>query len=235
MAAVPWDKLEDLKVELTPELKSVLDKSAAVAAKMLPKDIGISFDQTNPAAVAWVKEHVAELIDLNIIPESQAAIRAIILRSFEEGIAPMDAARLIREHIGILPRHAEAVEKYRQELLTKFREQKLITAEQDAMRLAERYASKLINYRAKNISRTETLNASAAGQDALWQQAISEDLMDPAEWERVWIGGETERSCKPCQNLSNTTAPMNGPFAGGIMRPTRHPSCRCTLGAQRIK
>jgi hypothetical protein len=160
--AVPWDKFDDLKIELNDELKSVLDKSGAVAAKSMPKSMDISFDETNPEAVAWARNRAAELVERNIIPDSKDAIRAIITRSFEEGITPASSARLIREHIGILPRHADAVETYRQMLIDAGR------TEDDAAGLAARYAQKLVNYRANNIARTETINASSAGQDALW-------------------------------------------------------------------
>jgi SPP1 gp7 family putative phage head morphogenesis protein len=227
MNAVPWDKLAEMKVELTPELKNVLDKSAAVAAKMMPKGISIIFNKTNPEAVAWVEARCAELITQNIIPESRAAIRDIMLRAFNKGIPPRSAARLIREHIGILPRHAEAVNKYYASLVEEL-------GEEEALRLAEKYAQKLINYRAKNIARTETIRASSQGQHELWRQAVEEDLLDPNEWERVWIADETERVCGICQGLEGQRAPMDGPFPGGyMMPPDPHPSCRCAVGLQR--
>jgi hypothetical protein len=159
MDAIPWDKLDQMQYDIDPELRSVLFKAGAVAARqLLPKGIKISFDQTNPAAVEWVRAHAAELVTQNIIPTTQESIRKILTRAFEEGITPADAARLIREYIGILPRHADAVEKYRQALIKKFRDDyKYVTWESDSARLAGRYAQQLINYRAKNIARTECL------------------------------------------------------------------------------
>jgi hypothetical protein len=62
---------------------------------------------------------------------------------------------------------------------------------------------------------------------------VQDDLLDPEEWERVWIADETERTCELCQDLDGTTADLGEPFEGGIMRPTAHPSCRCTLGLQK--
>lgn len=238
MGAIPWDKLEQMQHDITPELRSVLNKSGAVAAKqLLPKGMKISFDQTNPVAVDWVKAHAAELVTQNVIPTSQEAIRAIIQRSFEQGITASDAARLIREHIGILPRHADAVERYRQALIKRFKDQGSLVWEADSTRLAGRYAQQLINYRAKNIARTETIRASNQGQKELWSQAVDEELLAPAEWEREWIADETETTCEICQGLDGKRAPLlNGTFPGGYdMPPDPHPSCRCGVGLVRIE
>lgn len=212
-----------------------MNQSGAVAAKaLLPKGIDISFDQTNPMAVNWVKNHAAELVTQNIMLTSQQAIREIIQRSFEEGLTPRHAATLIREQIGILPMHAEAVENYRQALIEKFKSQGLLTWESDSARLATRYATQMINYRAKNIARTETIRASNQGQKELWNQAIEQDLLRENEWEREWITDETERTCNICSTLNGTRAAMNGTFPGGYeMPPDPHPSCRCSVGLVR--
>ena len=231
MAAIPWERLERMQIDITPELQSVLNKSGAAAAKALvQKGIPISFDQVNPAAVEWVTAHAAELVTQNIIPSTQEAIRAILVRSFEEGETTADAARLIREHIGILPRHAAAVEKYRQSMIAFFTEKGIPSALADANNLAMGYARKLLNYRAKSIARTETIRAANEGQQFLWNQAIGKDVIRENEWEREWIADESERTCPTCSALHGTRAPMRGPFEGGFMMPPAHPMCRCSIG-----
>lgn len=221
---------------MVAELESVLNKSGAAAAKaLLPKGIKASFKQTNPESIAWVRTHAAELVTKNVIPTSQEAIRNIILRSFEQqDLTPAGAARLIREHVGILPNHTDAVEKYRQSLIAKFKAQGSVTWESDSSRLAMGYARKLVNYRAENIARTETIRACNKGQHALWRQAVSDDLLTPAEWERVWIASDP---CGICIGLNNTRAPLEGPFRYGgksyMMPPDPHPSCRCAVGLVR--
>lgn len=229
MLSIPWDKLEKLQHDIGPELASILNKSGAAAAKSMKSlNVTISFDMTNPAAVEWIKRSAAELIELNIMPTSKEAIRNILTRSFEEGITAADSARLIREQIGILPRHAEAVEKYRQEMIALFEERGWITARQDANRLAGQYAQKLINYRAKNIARTESIRAANQGQQTLWEDAINKDLLTEADWEREWIASDP---CPICTALDGTRAGMRESFEGGyFMPPDPHVNCRCSVG-----
>jgi hypothetical protein len=229
MNAVPWDKLEKMQYDITPELQSILNKSGAVAAKaLLAKGINISFDQTNPAAVEWVRAHAAELVTQNILPGAQESIRLIIQRAFDEGIPPYPASILIREHIGILPRHVDAVIKYQNSLIDKY-------GIDEAARRAGKYADKLLRYRAKMISRTECIRASNVGQQILWQSAVDKDLLRPDEWEREWIADETERTCEVCQGLDGKTAALiGGTFPGGYeMPPDPHPQCRCSVGLVR--
>jgi hypothetical protein len=225
MSLIPWAKLDRMEYDITPELRSVLNKAAAQEARnLLPRGIDISFNQTNPEAIRWITDHCAELVT-NVTQVTKDAIRTIITRSFDEGIPPASAARMIREHIGILPQHANAVVKFRASL-----EQKLDTmtpAEMDAR--AGRYAKKLLNYRAKMISRTESINAACSGQQFLWEQAVDEELIDPTDLVREWITGINEKSCPRCVALDGKQAPIGGTFPGGVLRPTLHPRCTCSV------
>lgn len=235
MTAVPWDALEEMQMPVSEELSVILNKSGEAAARgLVTKGIDIAFDTTNPNAVNWAKQHAAELVMQNIIPQSQEAIRDIIVRAFQEGIPPREAARLIREVIGILPAHADAVEKYRQELMDKFKGFGYPDWQAQADRLAARYAQQLINYRANNIARTETIRAANRGQHELWNQAVDKGLLRKAEWVREWIADETERTCPICQALNGQRVPLDGVFPGGYDMPPAHPSCRCSIGLVRI-
>jgi hypothetical protein len=237
MAMIPWAKLDRMEYDITPELRSVLNKAAAAEARnLLPRGIDISFNQTNPEAIRWITDHCAELVT-NVTQVTKDAIRTIITRSFDEGIPPIKAARMIREHIGILPKHANAVVKFRASL-----EQKLDTmtpAEMDAR--AGRYAKKLLNYRAKMISRNELLTAANEGQNMLWTQAVEEDLIDTSDLEREWIADQNEkRTCPICRDLDGKRAPIGGLFKSaltpdGCRMPPRHVMCRCSTGLSEIK
>ena len=235
MNSIPWAELEKLQPELTPELRGLLEKSAFAAAEALPKGMTISFDVMNPEAVNWVRAHAAELVEQNIIPTSQQAIREIIERAFEEGMHPFESARLIREQVGILPRHAKAVDTYRKMLLTPRPEGKGLL-KTDADRLAMQYARQLINYRSKVIARHETLTASNEGQRQLWKQAKGEDLISDVDWERKWIITPDEKLCSICVPLRGERAPIDGIYPSGYRGPPEpHPQCRCAEGLARKK
>src|SRR5206468_4822374 len=102
--------------------------------------VGISFDLINDLAVQYATQHAGELVTAFA---DKKAIRDIITRAFEEGIPPAQAARLIREHIGLTPRLAGAVEKLREKLIGQELKADLVE------RKIERYAQKLLNYRAR--------------------------------------------------------------------------------------
>lgn len=236
--AVPWMELENLQFEISPELQKLVDQSGVETAKaMLDQGIDLSFTVKNPRAILWAKNHAAELIQQNIMPSSQQAIRELIERSFVDGITAPDTARQIREHIGILPRHGRAVDKYRKGLYKKFQGFGYIDWKSQADRLAERYAQKLINYRSKNIARTETIRASNEGQQEAWEQAIDKDLIRESRFEREWIADQTELTCPICRSLDSERAPLrDGLFKCSYNEkyykkpPDPHPSCRCGVG-----
>ena len=226
--SVPWERLDRLKTDLSPELQTILNQGGAIAARaMLPRGIDIAFDTTNPAAVSWVQQHAAELVTQNISPTTREAIRTLMEESFVQGITPAQTARMIRDHIGILPRHVNAVLRYREELLQRF-------PLEEAERRAQRYAQQLRNFRARMIARTETIRASNQGQHELWRQAMHDGLMNREEWERIWIASD---ACEICNSLHGTRAPMDGMFLCAFngqsykMPPDPHPQCRCACGA----
>jgi len=229
MESIAWQQLADLGIILQSELRTVLEAAAKAAEKALPKGVKTVFDITNPKAVDWIRAHAAELVKLNIMPESQQAIREIIERGFLEGIPPAKMARMIREQIGILPKHQIAVDKYRKWLI----DVKGRTVA-DADRLAATYAKKLIRYRATVIARNETMVASKQGQSFLWQQAIDEGEITEADWDRIWIVTPDDRLCRLCAPMDKVRADMNGlfispdpryPWSGRMEH--RHVQCRC--------
>jgi hypothetical protein len=234
--AIPWDVLQKLTITISPILRQVLEAAADLTAQSLPKGVDIGFDVTNPEAVKWIKAHAAELIKKNIMPTSQQAIRDIIRRGFEEGMSPRQMAEYIKEQIGILPKHAEAVETYRKLILQKFKDRGLITAEQDAQRLAAQYAQKLIKYRATVIARQETMTAANQGQLELWKQGVGEGIITEIDWEREWIVSGDERTCTKCMPMNGERAPINGTWKNGCRIPTEiHIQCRCVQGLVKVQ
>lgn len=185
--------------------------------------VAFRFDVTNPEAVAWIKAHAAELVT-QVSAETKQAIRAIIQRSFDEGIAPRDAARLIRPLIGLTERDAMAVINARARWLEQGVKPDVIE------RRAERYAGKLHRRRALTIARNETMVASNRGQLELWRQAIDAGSLRRT-MHKSWIISDDERTCPICIPLDGIHAPVLEPFAEtGTMGPPVHVQCRCTYG-----
>jgi hypothetical protein len=172
-------------------------------------------------------DHAAEMVT-NVSDESRAAVKAIIVRAVKGEMPPYAAARLIRSCVGLSVPAALAVTNYRAELVA------LGLPSDKVEGKVQRYADKLRRQRARLVAATEVQRALSAGQQHGWEHAVSVGLL-PATARRRWMAtaaGTKAKLCAKCAALDGTTAPLDGPFADGTMRPPRHPSCRCTLGLE---
>jgi hypothetical protein len=236
MQAIPWDKLEKLNGAIAPILRDVLEKSGALAAAtvtaVLPKGVTMAFDVTNPRAVAWVRAHAAELVTKNIVQSGREAIRQVMVRAFEKGLPPKQAAEYIKQYIGLLPKQATAVDNYRTWLLE---EKGYIKV--DADRLAKQYAQILVKQRATVIARNETMKASNEGQRELWRQAAEAGTLRAEEWQREWIvTPDPDRLCELCEPMAGKHAPFpDGAYENGSDGPPLHVQCLCVEGLVRVK
>ncbi len=205
------------------------------------------FDVTNREAVLWAGERSSTLIT-RITAKTRTAIRAVIARSFVEGIPADQAARMLRSLIGLTPRQAGAAATLRAKILAKpgkklwagrtpIRVPKVGATIEWLERRVAQYSSRLLNYRARMIARTETIAASNEGQRQLWGQAQKKGLLDLNRL-KEWIVTPDDRLCDICEPLAGSTAPINEPFPDiGVQGPPAHVMCRCAMGisAKRAK
>ncbi len=179
-----------------------------------------SFSARLPFAEQAADQHAAEMVTA-ITAETRDALRVLVRRAIAEGIPPRDLARLVRDVVGLSTPQALAALAYRESLTSVGLSPDLVETR------TARYAAKLRRQRAVMIARTEVMRALNAGQDAGWAHAQQAGLLGPSA-RRVWM--TNPKACKACDALHGKTAPVGEPFDGGIRRPPRHPSCRCTLG-----
>lgn len=182
--------------------------------------VRVSFDEMNPAAFEWAGTRSAALVT-EVTASTREAIRAIVQRAFAEGLPPREAAKLIRDVIGLTSRDARAVQRrYEAAIRGGLSPQ----AAQDA---AKRYADQLHRRRALVIARTETIAASNAGQQELWRQAVEAKQLKKSQ-RKAWIATGDERTCPQCGPMDGQTVPVLESFSLGD--PPAHPLCRCTTG-----
>jgi len=205
--------------------QEIVDEVGKATARRLGEKLKVElrFDLLNPRAVKFINQHTGELIT-QVTEESKKAIRSIVRQAFEEGGHPYEQAKKIIQHIGLTERQSRAVENFRRRLI----EDGISKAEAD--KRAEAYAKRLLRDRAETIARTETLMASNEGQREAWRQAVEQELLGEAEFEREWIYTPDERACERCMAMDGKRAPINGTYEGGIAGPVLHPNCRCTEG-----
>lgn len=206
-----------MEVRRKPTLQQVYHRALKSGAHVQAVKLDMVFDATAPEAVAWAEREAAKLVT-HVTEQAREAIRTLVVEGFENGVAPVDTAKLIRASIGLTERDAGAVIA---------RHLKLIdggATVKQAEAAAERYAAKLTRSRALTIARTETMKAANEGQQQLWEQAREEGLLS-ATAQKVWI---TADPCPICEPLEGEVVGLDEDFS--IEGPPAHPNCMCTVG-----
>lgn len=237
-----------LEATIESPILGCLRAGASVAASALPRGSGVKvarvaapkitfrFDRTNPQAVAWAKQHAADLVT-DVTGETRKAIRKVIARAFTENMPPRESARLLRKIVGLTETQEESLDKLRRALrenpgkIVRMGERKFKapTTRTGIRDIIERQSDRMIRNRSILIARTETISASNQGQTQLWQQAVAEGVL-PRTAKRVWIVTPDERLCPICEGLDGKTSSLNGSFENKFDNPPAHPGCRCTTG-----
>lgn len=197
-----------------------------------------AFNITNPQAARFVANYTADLVT-GIDRATRDGLKAIFDDAVTNGLSHQDRTRAIRGLVGALPRDVVAGDRVYQSML----DAKVPLAE--ANKRYDRFMGKKIKVRAETISRTESIRAASAGQQAAWEQAASKGLLDPRTTKRVWIITPDDLLCPICEELDGKAAGLAGDFsatvklsAGGSEQsftpqyPPAHPRCRCTVGLE---
>ena len=225
--AVNWKSVE---APMAEAFEGAIAETMAAAAKAseahLPPNVNLQFDITNPFAVEFAKEHSFNLVR-QIGDDSIAGLQRVIRAAFEEGLPPRVAAKRIMDTVGLTKLQTQAVDSFRAKQLA-------LGVEADAAEAStSKFAQKVLRRRATLIARTETIRASAMGQQALWDQAIGAKLL-PREQQREWIITPDDRlDEKQCLPMAGQVKGMGEPFVTGtgaeFMTPPIHPGCRCAI------
>ena len=186
----------------------------------------VSFDESNPFAAQWAREHAAKRI-VDISATTRAAVRAAIDEAFMFGLSPRDTAKTIQHLVGLTEPQTRALLKKQAKMIA------------DGSRKAEtvswlrRETERRVKKRALLIARTETIEAASEGQRQLWREAQRQGQLGD-DVERVWIITPDDRLCPICRGYEGLTAPIEGVFANGVSNPPAHAGCRCAQGLQTI-
>ena len=210
------------------DLVEIARKAMAQAGRATTKTTGLEmrFDITNPRAVQAARTLGAELVT-NVSNTTRTTIRNIIADVIEGNQTLAEARKVIAQRAGLLPQHAEAVKRYRDNLVASG------TKVPQANKMTDKYARRLLKYRAEMIARTEVSRAMSLGQTETWNQARDNDLIPP-DTLRVWITTPDERLCSICGPMDGETATLDGVWEtmnGPVSYPSAvHPQCRCSSG-----
>jgi hypothetical protein len=220
------EKITNASFDLLREAMAAAGNSQV---QFIPQAAGsLSFDLLNPRAVTWLATNSAELVTA-VNAQTVEALRFTLYRMFMDGIPPADAAKYMAEAVGLLPRHAIAVQNYRARLIAKGTQKDL------AEDMAKEYAKRLLLYRGETIARTETIRASSMGQQLIWEDAIDNGyVLESTIWRKWLVTHDDRLSQKRCKPMTGQMRRMKEPFLTGegkrVLTPPSGPNCRCAVG-----
>ena len=186
------------------------------------KPLGFKFNAKNRESQRIARDYTAAQIDL-IDTETKQAVRTIIQWSIREGIAPRDAAKLIKKSVGL----------NRPQILALIDYDRRLPAEMPTAVRAKavgKYRGTLVRRRALMIARTEVIDALNLGAEVAWKQAQGQGLLGK-EAEKEWLTTPVG-ACIVCQELNGKSVKIGEKFPsprGALNGPTAHPNCRCGL------
>lgn len=247
---IGWERFNVLEKDAAPDAETLYLRITLAGAEAEPI-FGGRFNMIDPLAVQYARTQVGNLISM-LRDDALPAIRDVVSTSLRGGLTPQQAARLIRQVIGLNQVRAQAVANYRVGLTqvmngtlapsavdvqladARFTHTGLTPAKVDTM--VARYAERHLVDRAKLIARTETLKAAHAGQRMNWDAAADQGLFDRGSARVVWQVADDDRLCPECAPLDGTTVAFEGGTFESATRsdhvtedPPLHPGCRCTL------
>jgi SPP1 gp7 family putative phage head morphogenesis protein len=189
--------------------------------------VEFSFNAKNQLAQEQARKRAASLVT-GVSRETKKGIRGIITQSINEGIPPLQAARMIKQSIGLTGRQSATAARYRASLVESG------ISEEKVEKAYERYVNKQLRRRSESIARTEILSALNAGSLESWKQAKKQGFL-PKNARKKWIVTKDEilNKCPICKPINGQEQAFNKPFVLGDGRkaqfPPAHPMCRCTL------
>jgi hypothetical protein len=201
--------------------------AGGAAAGELGEYLGIelSFELTNPAAVAELEAFGASMVT-NVSDETVGALREWLSHVYREGITGKEAAMEIRGMVGLTERDIRTYFRVREAWI-----EEGITGQALEDRLNKWVMAK-IRYRAQVIAENELNYAGNRGQEMLWDQAANEGFLDRATAIRVWIVTPDDRLCVLCQPMAGQETTLDGVWqtaSGPVLTPQDiHVRCRCT-------
>ena len=199
--------------------------------------VSFGFDSKAPEAQAVAKKTAALLVGI-VSKETKKAIRLLIVRAIRDGIAPHDAARMIRGIIrpkkavgmvGLNRQQVKAALSYRAML------EDLGLSSTSIEATMAKYIKRKIKERATMIARTELMAALNKGQMESLKQAQKEGLLGKGATKTVIVTPD-ELLCQICSPMSGVSIPVKEKFetdVGSFQSPPFHPNCRCAVAIDR--
>ena len=248
-AAIDASRFGQMMRDLEDPLARTATATGMASAKTLTAGgYTLGFNATHPNVILYARDQSATLVR-RVTETTREAIRTVIALGAQEGLTIETQARAIREVVGLPPSWAASPYHLEQELragnaaAATNRRLSAVDKQQIRSRIAAgtvddkfiqecraRYTASLINRRALNIARTETIAAANWGQQESWRQGVSGGHI-PRGARRFWLATPSASLCAHCGVIPGWNPkgvgieePFSTPF-GPRMLPPAHPNC----------
>lgn len=234
LSAIDWAAFADNLKPAVAHLVGTYKAAHLAAAKLVrggvKKDTAAvepSMVLINDLAVEFARAASGRLIG-GITDATRATVQDVIRRALAGEMTKDEAARLIRNIVGLTDVQAQAVENYRAVLLSG----QDLNADQIDQRTGK-YADTLLADRAQTIARQEVMTAAREGQEAAWQSAADDGLIDKTHTQKIWIVTDDDRLCPICEAMDGQQVDLDDDFSsenGSVGAEGAHVACRCDIG-----
>ena len=238
----PWEVFDQKLSALAGPLEELVRRSLIIP-HLMPKKVVIqtNFNHLDPR-VAHSARTMSSKLATSMSAEQYGKVRTIIGNGVAKGDTVKQISQVLRSHIGLNARQdrqmTTAVLDATQEAIDAGLTGESITAY--VADTTDSLYTRLVNYRADLIARTETMAAQNTG----FMLGVQQGVEDPnssidTTWLKRWIATDDERTCPICGVLDGQEIPLDENFVtedgDEIGYPledgsTPHPQCRCTVG-----
>lgn len=214
--------------EIAPQWeKTMLTASGELVSTKVAKDLGLeTLDVGRTEIRRWIAQRGGELI-VNLSERQFKATRLLLEHyTLDNPVSGDELARIIRPTIGLTPKQAGAVQKFRDQLVAEGLPQKTIDHR------VGNYTSWLHRIRATRIARTELAFAYNNGIFRTVTQAVDDGILTRPVVKKFQTGRD-EDVCPHCGPMHNAIIGLKQTFPGAtrklpnLFMPPLHPSCRC--------
>lgn len=235
---------------------------AASLGKAKPKPtIAVTFDPTNERAAAIMRSSRLNFIQQFTVTQ-RVATRTALADAFKSGVGTEAAAQSFVDSIGLTDTQMAAVDNYRTlleegssaSLDRVLRDRRFDSTVEDSVgpdgdpltddqidTMVDAYQSRMLDYRAENIARTQSLGVMSQARHEATQQMIEDTDMDPALVVRTWMATDDNRTRDSHIDMDGQEVGVDEPFVTPDGDELMYPgdpdgppeeiiNCRCTVG-----
>ena len=230
-----------------------------VSVTSLAKARAPTFNPTNERAISLMQDARLNFIQ-GFSDEQKAITRQILANAFAQGQGVRQTASQLMDSIGLTRTQLAMVDNYRRALergsvdaLTRqLRDRRFDSTVQRAIdgdvgltsdqidRMVDRYRQQMVNYRAENIARTESLSILSAARQEAMDQVIEQTGIDRSNVTRIWHATKDNRTRDSHAEMDNQEVAMDQPFESGLGNELMYPgdpsapaadrvNCRCSI------